>query len=85
MTPDVVRFLQDIDKNIQVSATLPFEYEGKKRMDTAKLALKDLQSIVKHVNIFDNNVALKEITDEGIDTTFKKISKNIYLDLLNNR
>ena len=84
-TPDVVRFLQDIGKNVYLSVTLPFEYEGKKRKDVANSALEELQSIVKHINVFDNNEVLKEITDEGIDATFKKISKNIYLDLLDNR
>ena len=67
-TAQIVEYLNMIGKEVVVVAILPFSFEGKNRNDVAKTALKEIQSINKHVIIIENDGVIQKCESEKLGT-----------------
>lgn len=76
---EIVKMLKESDKDVYVYVTLPFVFEGIRKMDIAKNSIEYLKRIeINSLNIFDNNDFLKIRDYESIEDIFKMISNKIY-------
>lgn len=84
-TPVIAKMLKDTNINVFAIVTLPFEFEGRYRMQQATDGVLELERYVKNVIVFDNQAVLKG-DDVKKDTSIKnvfnyineKISENFY-------
>ena len=82
-TPEVVKYLQSLGKKLTVTVTIPFEFEGKVRQETAMQALKELQALTPNVLVHHNDEMLqnKDIA-LGLRASFEEMSRKMYMGLV---
>lgn len=77
-TPKIVEHLKSLNKKVIVFVTIPFSFEGNKRMTSAK---KSMENILKHSDklvVYNNDTLLHYSEGVGIKETFELISKVFY-------
>ena len=82
-TPEVVKCLQEIGKEVHIFVTLPFRFEGKVRKSNAEEALNILEKLVDKVYVVDNNQALK--SKKGIREALAVVSRAVYKQIVLSR
>ncbi|WP_434581558.1 hypothetical protein MLC52_05420 [Sulfurimonas sp. NW15] len=75
-TPEIVQYLQLLNKKVYVAVVMPFDFEGKMRQEKAKTALEKIEKITKHIIIMKNNNSTD--TKSGVKETFFNLSIDIY-------
>ena len=80
----VIKFLLFQNKEVVVAVTLPFDFEGKKRSQTAQQALKEIKSLVKDVIVIENDTYLEEdkVDGLGVRDTLRCVSRDIYKQII---
>lgn len=75
-TPEIARYLKELNKKVMIYVTLPFEFEGKNRMTIAHDSLKLLRAHADKLIVFENNTLLQ--SKKGLRDTFKVMSNRVY-------
>jgi cell division GTPase FtsZ len=79
-TPEVVKYLNSIDKKIIVLLVKPFIFEGKNRTLSADTAITKIQKYTKNTFIFSNDALVKnnKTNSKGFGSLLKLTSQTIY-------
>jgi cell division GTPase FtsZ len=72
-TPVFVEIAKEKNKRPLVVATLPFQFEGKKRLDRAAAARESLLNIVPTVSIYNDWIPDKKVT---FDAAWRKVTEH---------
>ena len=82
-TPEIIKFLQNNNKDVSVSVTLPFSFEGTQRTKQALEALRKIKKISNSVCVIENDVVLKSANSRfGIKKSFFFLSTIVYKQIL---
>lgn len=75
-TPEIAKYLKSINKKVILHVTLPFTFEGKSRLSTAKNSLELLKPYSDEISVFENNDLLE--SKKGLRESFQLASNKIY-------
>jgi len=86
VTVEIVEYLSSLNKKVTLFVTMPFSFEGKKRVSVATNALEKIKKINSNVIVLENDDLLTNSTEDslGIRETFKRSSQIIYKEIINN-
>lgn len=75
----IIRYLINQNKNISVITTMPFTFEGNKKISLARSALSVIENLVFDTTVFNNNKLIEELkTQTSVKDTFRIIDEIIY-------
>lgn len=77
-TPEIVEYLKSLKKKVIVFVTVPFSFEGKKRMASAQNAMEKIKNLSDEIVVFDNDTLLNDSKGGGVKDTFKLTSSLFY-------
>jgi len=80
----LLNFLKSSNKEFSITVTMPFYFEDRKRIDTAKNFLKKIVELKKDINIIENSKFVIE-TSDGIHKIFDNINNEILKYIKNSR
>ncbi|MBT5935644.1 hypothetical protein [Sulfurimonas sp.] len=81
-TPEIVKYLKEIDKKIFVFVTVPFSFEGRKRLSIAYQSIEKIAEDADKLVVFKNDELLNNNNELGVRDTFNMTS-NALLRMIN--
>lgn len=77
-TPEIVEHLKNLNKKVIAFVTIPFIFEGKKRMALANNSMEKIKEYSDELVIFENDTLLHDSKGRGIKDTFERTSSIFY-------
>ncbi|MFA5454897.1 MAG: hypothetical protein WC272_06225 [Sulfurimonas sp.] len=78
VTPEIVEHLKTLNKKVIAFVTIPFSFEGKKRMAVANNSMIKIKEYSDTLVIFNNDSLLSDAKGRGVKDTFKLTSGTFY-------
>lgn len=78
VTPEIVEHLKTLNKKVIAFVTIPFSFEGKKRMAVANNSMIKIKEYSDALVIFNNDSLLSDAKGRGVKDTFKLTSSMFY-------